>query len=115
MALGLYMDHNVPRQITQGLRLLGVDVLTAYEDGAQQFDDAALLTRATALSRVLFTRDDDLLVLAQERQRSGDHFSGVIYAHQLRISIGACIHDLELIAKAGESGDLADSVQYLPL
>lgn len=28
MALALYMDHHVPRAITDGLRLRGVDVLT---------------------------------------------------------------------------------------
>jgi hypothetical protein len=83
--------------------------------GVQQLDDAALLTRATTLNRVLCTRDGDLLVLTRERQRAGEHFSGVIYAHQLCVSIGACIHDLELIAKAGESDDLAGSVQFLPL
>jgi hypothetical protein len=39
----------------------------------------------------------------------------VIYAHQLRVTIGTCIRDLEIIAKAGEPGDLAGSVQFLPL
>lgn len=33
---------------------------------------------------------------------------------QLRVSIGACVHDLELIAKAGEAEDLANSVIFLP-
>lgn len=115
MAIALYMDHNVPRQITQGLRLRSVDVITAQEDGTQQLDDAALLDRATQLNRVIFTRDDDLLALAGQRQRTGVYFPGVVYAHQLRVSIGACIHDLELIAQVGEPGDLADSVQFLPL
>ena len=90
MALALYMDHHVPRQITQGLRLRGVDVVTAYEDNAQELDDAALLARATELNRVLFTRDDDLLVLARQWQQQGLFFAGIIYAHQLRTSIGAC-------------------------
>lgn len=40
---------------------------------------------------------------------------GVVYAHQLRVSIGACIHDLELIAQVSEPGELAGSVQFLPL
>lgn len=30
MAIALYMDHHAPRAITVGLRLRGVDVLTAY-------------------------------------------------------------------------------------
>ncbi|HRA64825.1 MAG: DUF5615 family PIN-like protein [Caldilinea sp.] len=115
MALALYMDHHVPRQITQGLRLRGVDVVTAYEDNAQELDDAALLARATELNRVLFTRDDDLLVLARQWQQQGLFFAGIMYAHQLRTSIGACITDLELIARAGEADDIASRVQFLPL
>ena len=30
MPIKLYMDHHVPRAITTGLRLRGVDVITAY-------------------------------------------------------------------------------------
>ncbi len=43
MAIALYMDHNAPRAITVGLRLRGVDVVTAYKDGASELDDSALL------------------------------------------------------------------------
>jgi len=34
MPLKLYMDHHVPRAITNGLRLRGIDVITAREDNA---------------------------------------------------------------------------------
>lgn len=61
MTISLYMDHHVPKAITIGLRLLGVDVLTAHEDGADQLGDDLLLKRAHELSRALFTQDDDLL------------------------------------------------------
>lgn len=33
MPLALYMDQHVPLAITVGLRLRGIDVLTAFEDG----------------------------------------------------------------------------------
>jgi len=39
MSVGLYMDHHVPRSITMGLRVRGVDVVTAYEDGAAALTD----------------------------------------------------------------------------
>ncbi|MFQ5486489.1 MAG: DUF5615 family PIN-like protein [Desulfobacterales bacterium] len=113
--LSFYMNQHVPRAITEGLRLRGVDVITAYEDGAGQMEDSELMDRATELGRVLFTQDDDLLAEAVARQKKGISFSGVIYAHQMRVSIGTCVHNLELIASAGEMGDLADSVQFLPL
>jgi hypothetical protein len=109
------MDQHVPRAITEGLRLRGIDVTTAYEDGASDIDDSELLDRAHELGCALFTQDDDLLAEAAKRQRQGIYFNGVIYAHQLHVSIGTCIHDLEIIAKAGEPEDLANSVQFLPL
>lgn len=71
MTVSLYMDHHVPKAITIGLRLRGVDVVTAYEDGADQLDDNLVLKRA------LFTQDDDLLEEAAKFQRAGIHFSGV--------------------------------------
>ncbi len=114
MAIAFYMNQHVPRAITIGLRLREIDVLTAYEDGASAMDDTALLDRAGELGRVLFTQDDDLLAEATKRQREGIPFRGVIYAHQARISIGACIRDLEIIAKAGEPEDLGNGVQFLP-
>jgi len=66
------MDENVPRAITGGLRLRGIDVLTVQEDGLS-------------------------------------------YAHQLHITIGDCVRDLELIARAADPSDLADRVEFLPL
>jgi predicted nuclease of predicted toxin-antitoxin system len=87
MAIRLYMDQHVPRAITVGIRLRGVDVVTAYEDGASHMSDPELLDRAGDSGRVLFTQDDDLLAEASKRQREGVFFQGVIYAHQLGISI----------------------------
>jgi hypothetical protein len=115
MAIDLYMDHNVPMAITNGLRLRGVNVITAFEDNSHQLDDPALLDRATTLGRVVFTRDDDFLSEAHRRQRTGVPFGGVIFAHQLKVSIGRCVHDLEVIAKVGEPEDMYNSVQHLPL
>ncbi|HVR29317.1 MAG TPA: hypothetical protein VMS86_07245 [Thermoanaerobaculia bacterium] len=40
MSLRLYFDHNVSRAISQGLRLRGVDVITASDDGAERLADA---------------------------------------------------------------------------
>ena len=97
------------------LRLRGVDVLTAQEDGTIRLSDAALLDRTTALGRVLFSRDRDLLREAARRQRAGANFAGVMYASQLEVTIGQCVKDLECIAHAGEPQDVANRVEYLPL
>lgn len=107
------MDHNVDRAVTEGLRLRGVDVLTAYEDGSHELADPALLARATALGRVLFTADVDLIVEANRRQASGETFAGVIFARTSRLGIGVQIEQLDLIAKAAAPEDLANSVLFL--
>jgi hypothetical protein len=115
VTVALYMDHNVLRVITAGLQRRGIDVLRGHEDSAHEWEDAALLDRAQALGRVLFSRDDDLLREATRRQREGIAFGGVIYAHQRDVSIGRCTLDLHLIAEAGESEELRDRVIFLPL
>jgi predicted nuclease of predicted toxin-antitoxin system len=109
------MDENVHGWITDGLRLRGVDVLTAQDDGREETDDLQILFRATDLGRVLFSQDQDLLRVAAACQRGGEEFSGVIYAHQRDVPIGMCIADLELIAKAGSMTEYSSSVVYLPL
>jgi predicted nuclease of predicted toxin-antitoxin system len=109
------MDVHVPYAISAELRLRGIDVLTAQEDGASELENSALLDRASSLGRILFTRDDDLLSEASRRQRSGIPFSGVIYAHQRRVTIGECVLALELIAQVCEPQEWASRVEYLPL
>jgi hypothetical protein len=49
------------------------------------------------------------------RQRDGTAFCGVVYGHQLELTIGRMVNDLELIAKAGAPEDMAGRVEYLPL
>jgi hypothetical protein len=109
------MDVHVPAAITLGLRRREVEVLTAQIDNAERLPDDVLLDRATALGRVLVTQDEDLLAVAEQRQRGGKPFAGVVYAHQLRVTIGQCVHDLELMARVYEPADMADHVEYLPL
>lgn len=115
MSIGLYMDVHIRRAVTDGLRLRGVDVLTAQEDGAAEFTDRDLLDRASELGRVLFSHDDDLLREANQRQTDGIPFSGVVYAHQLNVTIGQSILDLELLAKATEIDEWNGATVYLPL
>ncbi|MCP3957279.1 MAG: hypothetical protein GY719_05450 [bacterium] len=115
MAIRYFMDHHVRRAVSDGLRSRDVDVLTAFEDDSHRLPDSELLDRATELGRVLFTQDDDLLAEARMRQERRISFPGVIYGHQLKVSISGCIDDLELIAKACEPEEMADRVEYLPL
>ena len=114
MAVGIYMDVHIPRAITNGLRLRGVDVLTAQEDGTITLTDAELLDRATELDRILYSQDDDLLAEAHLCLTNGIKFSGVIYSHQLSSPIGRCVEDLEIIAKALDSEDIVNRIEFIP-
>jgi hypothetical protein len=115
MSVPLYMDVHVRGEIRKGLIVREVDVMTAQEDGAERLPDDELLDRATALGRPMFSQDADLLAEAVARQRAGEHFSGVIYAHQLKITIGEAIEQLELLTKVMDQEEFADRVFYLPL
>lgn len=109
------MDQHAKRAVTEGLRSRGVEVLTAFEDGHSDREDTLLLDRADTLGCILFTQDDDFLIEATKRQGRGQSFTGIVYAHQLKISIGQCIEGLELIAKTCEPDELRNQVLYLPL
>lgn len=114
MSIALYMDHHVNAAVTDGLRRRGVDILTCREDGAEQAKDEEVLARATELGRAVFTQDDDFLALAVIWLRNGRDFAGVVYAHQLGITIGQAIRDLELITKMLDPPELRNRVEFLP-
>ncbi len=63
----------------------------------------------------MFSFDADMLAEAKRRQVEGISFTGVLFAHPTRISVGECIRDLEIIAKVGQTKDLLNTVLYLPL
>jgi hypothetical protein len=109
------MDVHVPRAVTEQLRLRGVDVRTAQEDETTEYEDAELLARALALGRVVFSQDQDFLVIAAQWQAAGLVFAGIVFAEQRRLSIGQCVADLELIGIAANPEDIANTLVRLPL
>jgi hypothetical protein len=109
------MDVHVPRAVTTALRLRKVDVVTAQEDGMAELDDADLLRRATELGRILVSQDQDLLREGARRQQENGDFSGIVYGHQLRVTIGQMVEDLELIAWATSLEEWRGRIEYLPL
>ena len=115
MSLTLYMDVHVPYAVTLGLKLVGIPVITAQEDGYAEADDPVLLDRATSLNCPLVSQDDDLLAEAKYRLVNGIPFGGVIYGHQQRVNIGVMVRDLELIAKVYDANEMLNRVEYLPL
>ena len=93
MSVALYIYEHVPFAITVGLSLRDVDVLTAQADGKQRTSDREIFDRATELRRGVYAQDEDFLAEAHRRQQIGEAFAGVVYAHQLNVTIGQCVAD----------------------
>jgi hypothetical protein len=115
MAVGLYADVHVPGPAIQQLRRRAVDVLAATEAGTHEMPDHELLALATSLQRVMVTQDIRFRVLAEDWQRTGRRFAGLVFAHQRRVSFGELIVDLELIAKATDAAYWENRIEQLPL
>lgn len=109
------MDVHVRHHVSAGLRQRGVDVLTSQEDSTTTLSDAELLDRATLLERVIVTQDEDFLAEAARRQSVGDRFAGIAYAHQMMISIGQLVRDLDLMSQVYDPSDMENRVEHLPL
>jgi hypothetical protein len=114
MPVPLYMDVHVPQAITDQLRRRGVDVLTSKDDGTNELEDDALLVRATALGRVTFTQDIRFRAMAEQWQREGRAFAGLLFGPQLSGTIGQYVNNLELIAQASEPADWLNVIEWLP-
>jgi Domain of unknown function (DUF5615) len=115
MPVALYFDVHVPRAIRDQPRRHGVDVLTAQEDNSAKLPDEELLERATKLGRVVFTQDIRFKARAEDWQRQGKSFTGLLFGHQSTALVGKYVQDLDLIAKATELREWENVVEYLPL
>jgi len=55
-------------------------------------------------------------VLIDRREiAAAESFAGVLYVHQLRLTIGQLVEELTTVALDGEPDDVADRVEFLPL
>jgi hypothetical protein len=71
------MDVHVKAAIISGVRRREIDVVTAQEDGTTRLDDTLLFDRATALARVRFSQDDDLLAIAGDARNRAHSSQGL--------------------------------------
>jgi hypothetical protein len=115
VTIPVYVDHNVRAEIVSGLRDRGVDCLTAADNGRARVDDDVLLSRALELGRVMLSMDEDMLAIATSWMRASRAFSGLIYAHQLGVTIGGVVIDVELLTTHSDPADLYNMITYLPL
>jgi predicted nuclease of predicted toxin-antitoxin system len=112
--VALYMDECVHGAITRGLLRRRIDVLTVQEDGRSAAPDPLVIDRATALVRVVFTNDPDLIGEAHRRQVQSIPFTGVLFAHQTT-AVGICVRELEIVCTCSEPNEWVSMVQHIPL
>lgn len=69
--LKIYTDENVDVRVAEGLRRLGVQAVSVYEEGKDGTSDEAQLAYAATLRAVIFTHDPDLIEIAMEINHRG--------------------------------------------
>jgi predicted nuclease of predicted toxin-antitoxin system len=104
-----HLDEHVARAVADGLRRLGIDVTTTPDANLLGAADADQIAYALAQGRVIFTEDDDFLVLAA----AGTLHADVAYCHQNTRSIGHIIRALELIWQLYEPAEMKNRVEFI--
>ena len=101
-------DEQVAKAVVTGLRLRGVDVLTASEAGLRSGGDEEHLAFALVQRRGIFSQDDDFLRLAAQ----GRSHAGIVYAPQ-QTSIGHIIRGLMIIHHVLSSEEMLGTIEFL--
>jgi predicted nuclease of predicted toxin-antitoxin system len=108
-----YADENVDERIVRGLRLRGVDVLTALAPTMIGRSDEDQLSKSTFEGRVLITSDQDFLRLDRQWSVEGKTHSGIIFYSQYHTNVGTCIWGIKLIADLLAPEDMVNHVEFI--
>ena len=104
-----HLDEHVPHAVADGLRLLGIDVTTTADASLIGADDADQIAYGHTQGRMIFTEDDDFLILAA----AGVAHAGIAYCHQTSRSIGLIIRALQLIWEVYEPDEMKNRVEFI--
>lgn len=106
-----YLDENVHRfpAVAAGLRRRGIDVFTVTDSKLRTASDEAQFTYAQSTGRVIFTHDEDILVLASK----ADQHAGVAYCELHARSIGQIIQGLELIWQVLDASEMINNIEFI--
>ena len=110
-------DENFNNVIVRGLRrrLPTIDIVRVQDVGLLHADDPAILQWVALAGRVVLTHDvTTMTAYTLERVVNGLPTSGIVQVGR-KLSIGAVIDDLCLLAEAGCAADFDDPICYLPL
>src|SRR5260370_33835339 len=82
-----FADVHVASAIVGGLRMRGMDIVTAEERGQCTENDEALLATATAEGRLMLSKDKDFFRIHHEWMTAGRSHAGILFI-RYRLSIG---------------------------
>jgi predicted nuclease of predicted toxin-antitoxin system len=104
-----HLDENCPSAVAAGLRRRGIDVTSTPKAGLLVATDEAQTAHALTERRVIFTQDQDFLVV----HAAGVRHPGIAYRKKDTRSIGEIIRSLILIWEVYDADDMAGRIEYL--
>jgi hypothetical protein len=115
MQIRLYLDEDaMDSDLVHALRIHGVDVTTALDEGMIQHHDSGHLAFAASQGRALYSFNaSDYLALHSEYLMQGRHHSGIILAQQQRYSVGEQMRRLPRIINFRSAEVIQDQVEFL--
>ncbi len=115
MRIRLYLDEDaMDADLVHALRIRGIDVTSAIEQGMIRRSDADHLEFAALQGRVLYSFNvGDFQSLHSEYLTQGKHHSGIIMGQQQRYSLGEQMRRLLKIIAHISAEEINDSVVFL--
>ena len=108
MPVKFYTDEHVAQAVVSGLRRRGIDVLSVPEAAMMGARDEEHLDFADLRNRVVFTQDEDFLVL----HASGISHAGIAYAPQ-GTAVGPIIRGLVLIHQILTPEEMRNHLEFI--
>lgn len=115
MPVRLYFDEDaMARAVAHNLRLRGVDVTIAVDEGRTGLPDNEQLDYATAQGRVICTCNlRDFIPLHASYVTQGKAHSGIILIHQQRFSIGEQVLRLSRLIETKSAAEMQNNMEFL--
>lgn len=115
MRIKLYLDEDsMDNDLTQALRVRGVDVLTAHDLGLLRAPDAEHLAAATADGRTLYSFNvGDYMELHTAYLAAGKEHAGIILAQQQRYGVGEQMRRLVRLVSLRSAEKMRNSIEFL--
>ena len=104
-----HLDEHVSHAVADGLRRIGMDVTTSTDARLLGAADTAPIAFGPAQGQVIFSEDEDSLVLAA----AGMPHAGLAYSHQNTRSIGQIIRALEFLWEVYEPDEMRNRIEFL--